>query len=160
VAHAKLLTIGSLLRGLLGTMLLLLAAALAVPTVPAIGQLADARRVAAITRAGEGVFAALQYLRPERGAVQAALTAPAPAPAEEALLAGQPSPLPLTDWLRLSNAALDSAIEVPSAAVAEAHELTLPTGAAGWRPDPQRAGAGSARSAPNHGLQAPYGPSR
>jgi len=79
-------TIGTLLRVLLGAMLAVLIGALAVPTYSAIKQERDATRVVAIARAGQSVFAALQYLRPERGSVAAALTAPAPAAA--ALLAG------------------------------------------------------------------------
>jgi len=81
----SLLTIGTLLRGLLGAMLVVLIAALAVPTYSAVALLRDASRVVAIAHAGQSVFAALQYLRPERGSVQAALTASGPADA--ALLA-------------------------------------------------------------------------
>jgi methyl-accepting chemotaxis protein len=77
-------TIRTLLRVLLGAMLLVLAAALAVPTWSDIDELRDATRVVAVARAGQSVFSALQYLRPERGTVQVALTAPAPA--EDALL--------------------------------------------------------------------------
>ncbi len=79
------LTIGTMLRALLGCMLVVLIAALAVPTWSAITQLREATRVVAIARAGQSVFVALQYLRPERGTVQAALTAPTSADA--ALLA-------------------------------------------------------------------------
>ena len=81
--HAP-LTIRTLLRALLGALLMILIAALAVPTWSAIHQLRDASRVVAIARAGQSVFGALQYLRPERGSVQVGLTAPAPA--EAALL--------------------------------------------------------------------------
>ena len=80
------LTIGTMLRALLGVMLVVLIAALAVPTWSAITQLREATRVVATARAGQSVFVALQYLRPERGTVQAALTAPNPADAT--LLAG------------------------------------------------------------------------
>ncbi len=81
MARSTYLTIGTMLRALLGAMLVVLLAALAVPTWSAIEQLREATRVVAIARAGESVFAALQYLRPERGTVQAALTAAAPADA-------------------------------------------------------------------------------
>jgi methyl-accepting chemotaxis protein len=74
-------TIRTMLRGLLGAMLLVVIAALAVPAWSAIGLLRDATRVVSVARAGQSVFAALQYLRPERGSVQAGLTAPAPAEA-------------------------------------------------------------------------------
>jgi methyl-accepting chemotaxis protein len=73
------LTIRTLLRVLLGAMLVVLLAALAIPAWSAIGQLRDANRVVTNARAGQGVFTALQYLRPERGSVQVALTAAAPA---------------------------------------------------------------------------------
>jgi len=86
MARSTFFTIGTLLRVLLGAMLAVLIAALAVPTYSAIEQQRDAIRVVAIAHAGQSVFAALQYLRPERGGVAAALTAPAPA--EAALLAG------------------------------------------------------------------------
>lgn len=82
----NILTIRALLRVLLGAMLLVVVAALAVPTWSDIDELRDAARVVAVARAGQSVFAALQYLRPERGTVQVALTAPAPA--EAALLTG------------------------------------------------------------------------
>ena len=81
MARPTSLTIGTTLRVLLGTMLAVLIAALAVPAWTAIGQLREATQVVAVARAGQSVFAALQYLRPERGSVQAALTAPAPADA-------------------------------------------------------------------------------
>ena len=74
-----------LLRLLLGAMMALLIAALGVMSWTAIGQLREATRVVAIARAGQSVFAALQYLRPERGTVQAGLSAPAAA--ESALMA-------------------------------------------------------------------------
>ena len=67
------------IRTLLSAMLLVVIAALAIPACSAIGERRDAIRVVAIARAGQSVFAALQYLRPERGSVQAGLTAPAPA---------------------------------------------------------------------------------
>jgi methyl-accepting chemotaxis protein len=79
------LTIRTLLRALLGAMLAVLIAALAIPAWSAIGQLRDAARVVANARAGQSVFTALQYLRPERGSVQVALTGAAPA--EPALMA-------------------------------------------------------------------------
>jgi methyl-accepting chemotaxis protein len=79
------LTIRTLLRVLLGAMLTVLIAALAIPAWSAIGQLRDATRIVANARAGQSVFIALQYLRPERGSVQVALTAAAPA--EPALMA-------------------------------------------------------------------------
>lgn len=47
----------------------------------AIEQQNEAAVVVAVARAGQNVFTALQYLRPERGPVQAALTAPVPADA-------------------------------------------------------------------------------
>jgi methyl-accepting chemotaxis protein len=75
------LTIRTLLRTLLGAMLLVLIAALAVPTWSAVRELRDATRVVATARAGQSVFSALRYLRPERGTVQVALTSPAPADA-------------------------------------------------------------------------------
>jgi hypothetical protein len=62
-------------------MLLVVIAALAIPAWSAIGELRDATRVVANARAGQSVFAALQYLRPERGSVQAGLAASAPAEA-------------------------------------------------------------------------------
>jgi methyl-accepting chemotaxis protein len=73
------LTIRTLLHSLLGAMLAVLIAALAIPAWSAIGQLRDTTRVVANARAGQSVFTALQYLRPERGGVQVALTAAAPA---------------------------------------------------------------------------------
>jgi hypothetical protein len=75
------MTIRTLLRVLLAAMLLVIVAALAVPTWSDIKEVRDADRVVAVARAGQSVFAAVQYLRPERGTVQAALTAPAPADA-------------------------------------------------------------------------------
>ncbi|HUB11187.1 MAG TPA: hypothetical protein VMB34_04455 [Acetobacteraceae bacterium] len=60
-------------------MLLLLLGALAIPTRSAIQQQRQAAQIVATARAGQEVFTALQYLRPERGAVQAALGAPNPA---------------------------------------------------------------------------------
>ena len=80
------MTIRTLLRVVLAAMLLVIVAALAVPTWSDIKEVRDADRVVAVARAGQSVFAAVQYLRPERGTVQAALTAPAPADA--ALLTG------------------------------------------------------------------------
>jgi methyl-accepting chemotaxis protein len=83
------LTIRTQLRALLGAMLAVLITALAIPAWTAIGQLRDATRVVANARAGQSVFTALQYLRPERGSVQVALTAAAPAePALMTNLAG------------------------------------------------------------------------
>jgi methyl-accepting chemotaxis protein len=70
-----------LLRVLLGAMMVLLIGSLSVQAWTAIGELREARRMVAIARAGQSVFAALQYLRPERGTVQAGLSAPAPAEA-------------------------------------------------------------------------------
>lgn len=78
-------TIAALLQLLLGAMLLVVMASLAVPTWSALIQQRDATRVVAAARAGQDVFAALQYIRPERGTVQAAVTAPGPA--EPTLLA-------------------------------------------------------------------------
>src|SRR5580704_1671061 len=60
-------------------MLMVLIAALAIPGWSAIGQLRDANRVVTNAHAGQSVFTALQYLRPERGSVQVALIAAAPA---------------------------------------------------------------------------------
>jgi len=54
-----LLTIGTLLRGLLGANLVVLIATLSVPTYSAIALLRDASRVVAIAQAGQSVFAAL-----------------------------------------------------------------------------------------------------
>ena len=71
-------TIRTLLRLLLGAMLVVLAAALAVPTWSDIDEWREATRVVAAARAGQDVFAALRYLRPERGTVQVALNAPDP----------------------------------------------------------------------------------
>ena len=73
------LTISNLLRLLLGALLLVLAAALLVPTLTAIRDRNDATRVVADARAGQSVFAVLQFLRPERGTIAGALGAPAPA---------------------------------------------------------------------------------
>jgi methyl-accepting chemotaxis protein len=78
------LTISNLLRLLLGAMLLVLVAALLVPMLSAIRDRNDAARVVADAHAGQSVFAVLQFLRPERGTIAAALGAPAPA--EPALL--------------------------------------------------------------------------
>jgi len=73
------LTISNLLRLLLGAMLLVLIAALLVPTLSAIRDRNDAARVVANARAGQSVFAVLQFLRPERGTIAGALEAPLPA---------------------------------------------------------------------------------
>ncbi len=84
-AVLRLTTVGALLRLLLGAMLAVLIAVGMVPTWSAIRQQQEAARVVDVARAGQNVFAALQYLRPERGTVQASLGSPAPADA--ALLA-------------------------------------------------------------------------
>ena len=81
----RFLTIGALLRLLLGVMLSVLVAAPTVPTWTAIQQQDAATKAVAVTRVGQSLFTALQFLRPERGSVHAALDAPAPADA--ALLA-------------------------------------------------------------------------
>ena len=78
------MTIRTLLHVLLGAMLTVLIIALVIPAWSAIGELRNATRVVTNARAGQSVFTALQYLRPERGSVQVALTA-AP-PAEPALM--------------------------------------------------------------------------
>ena len=81
-------TIAAQLRLLLGALLVLLIVAFAVPAWNSIQQALEARQVAVTARAGQDVFTALQYLRPERGTVQAALNAPGPAePALSAALA-------------------------------------------------------------------------
>ncbi|MGA3401740.1 MAG: methyl-accepting chemotaxis protein [Acetobacteraceae bacterium] len=72
-------TIAVLLNALLGSLLLILAAALAVPIYGAMRQDAAAVDVEAAATAGQLVFMALQNLRPERGSVAAALAAPDPA---------------------------------------------------------------------------------
>ena len=81
----RFLTIGTLLRLLLGVMLSVLVAALMVPTWTAIQQQDAATKAVAVTRVGQSVFTALQFLRPERGSIHAAVDAAAPADA--ALLA-------------------------------------------------------------------------
>ena len=80
-AVLRLTTVGALLRLLLGAMLAVLFAVGMLPTWSAIQQQREAARVADVARAGQNVFAALQYLRPERGTVQAALGSPTPADA-------------------------------------------------------------------------------
>jgi len=79
-------TIAVLLNALFGSLLLIVAAALAVPIYGAIRQQAVALNVEAAATAGQLVFMALQNLRPERGSVAAALAAPDPA--EQSLLDG------------------------------------------------------------------------
>ena len=68
-------TIAVLLDALFGSLLLILAAALAVPIYGAIRQESAARDVEAAATSGQMVFMALQNLRPERGSVTAALGA-------------------------------------------------------------------------------------
>ncbi len=53
----------------------MLIAALVVPTWSAFRQQSEAARIVATARAGQNVFIALRYLRPERGTVHAALDA-------------------------------------------------------------------------------------
>jgi methyl-accepting chemotaxis protein len=72
----KSLTLSTLLRLLLGAMLVLLVAALAAPTLSAVREQSESARTAEVARAGQNVFTALQFIRPERGAILAALTAP------------------------------------------------------------------------------------
>ena len=84
--HIKGLRVGTLLHLLLTALLVLLLAALAVPTWSSLQQTRQAEQVVTTARAGQAVFTALQYLRPERGSVQAALGAAKPADA--AFLAG------------------------------------------------------------------------
>ncbi len=79
-------TIAVLLNALFGSLLLILAAALAVPIYGAARQEIAARDVEAAATAGQLVFVALQNLRPERGSVAAALAAPDPA--DQSLLDG------------------------------------------------------------------------
>ena len=79
-------TIAVLLNALFGSLLLILAAALAVPIYGATRQEKAARDVEAAATAGQLVFMALQNLRPERGSVAAALGAADPA--EQSLLDG------------------------------------------------------------------------
>jgi len=83
--HSKALGIGTLMHLLLAALLVLLLAALAVPTWSSVRQTRQAAQVVAAARAGQAVFMALQYLRPERGSLQAALGAAKPA--EPAFLA-------------------------------------------------------------------------
>jgi methyl-accepting chemotaxis protein len=78
MVRSTVVTLAALLRLLLGSLLLVLMAALAVPTWSALKQHTEAARVVAVARAGQSVFVALRYLRPERGTVHAALNAPAP----------------------------------------------------------------------------------
>ncbi|MDR3535555.1 MAG: HAMP domain-containing methyl-accepting chemotaxis protein [Acetobacteraceae bacterium] len=73
------LTIATVLRLLLGAMLAVVMAALAVPTLSALTEARQAARLAAVAHAGQDVFAALQYVRPERGTVRAALSDADPA---------------------------------------------------------------------------------
>ncbi len=73
------LTIAAVLRLLLGAMLAVVMVALAVPTLSALQQTRQAAHLAAVAHAGQDVFAALQYVRPERGTVRAALSNADPA---------------------------------------------------------------------------------
>ncbi len=114
----KSLTLSALLRLLLGALLVLLVAALAAPTLSAVRQQSESARTAAEARAGLNVFTALQFIRPERGAILAALTAPNPAdPALlTSLLAISSKEAPaldavLRDCLRLHCAADDPQLE-------------------------------------------------
>jgi methyl-accepting chemotaxis protein len=79
VTPSTYLTIATLLRLLLGAMFAVAVAALSVPTWSALMQQQEAIRLVDVAKAGQDVFAALQYVRPERGTVRAALTAPVPA---------------------------------------------------------------------------------
>lgn len=111
----KRLTVGVRLRLLFGALLLVLVAALAVPTWSAIEQRSEAIKVVAVARAGQDVFNALQYLRPERGSVQAALGAPAPADAAllESLAALRGKAAPALDAVLRDCSALRCAADDP-----------------------------------------------
>lgn len=79
------LSLGAQLRWLLAALLGVLLAALALPTWSALDEQGKAAQVVVFARAGQNVFTALKFLRPERGTVHAALDLPGPA--EPALLA-------------------------------------------------------------------------
>ena len=68
--HIRHLSISTTLRLLLGAMLVVLVAALAVPMWSTIQERTAATNVVALARAGQSVFAALQPLRLERGTVR------------------------------------------------------------------------------------------
>ena len=109
------LTIGTRLRLLLTALLALLVAALALPTWSSVQQKRQAAQEVAVARAGQDVFTALQYLRPERGSVQAALGAPQPA--EAAFLAsierGRAKAAPALDAVLRACVALRCAVDDP-----------------------------------------------